>query len=245
MGTDNWLVDFKYISTRLVTDIVQQHEAATPRHDRSTSLGIRGSSVSFQKRHPDYDNRFDLALRATEAVANLTGSLEADGPYVRATLNMHRYITIVHQGWKDSANVEIAILASDEKKRRRRTFVALVGSVGNYIGHAPSEPLSGWHPSDADGLYEILASSLEPTDELVDPKWLAEDARNDPLSRLDTALAITENIETDLGSEPLEFLARADYQLHNLSYRGERFAHVLLGAAVWACTPGPVPLHLG
>jgi len=243
VGTDNWAVDFKFISTRLVTEIVQQYEAAASRHDRSWSAGIKGIAVSSKKRGPNFDNRFDLARRATEAVTNLTGTLDVGGDYVRGVLDFHHCITAVHQGWEDTANAEIAILVSDFVNDGERSFVALFGSVGSYIGHAPTLPISGWFPSDADGLYRILSSCLEPTDDQVDSVWLADDARHDDLSRFDSALTITETVDSDRRTEPLEFLARADTQIHNVHLDGKQFRHVLLGAAVWARTPRPVPLQ--
>ena len=243
MPTDNWPVDFKFISTRLITEIVQQHEAARPQREHSWSAGVRGTSLASKRREPNYDNRFDLARRATEAVSNLTGTLEGARDYVRGVLDFHHCITAVHQGWEGTANAEIAILVSDFVKDGERSFVALFGSVGSYVGHAPTLPISGWFPSDADGLYQILASCLESTDEQVDALWLAEDARQDDLSRFDTALTITETVDSDRRTEPLEFLARVDMQMHNVSLDRKLFRHVLLGAAVWARSPDPLPMR--
>lgn len=241
MATDNWPVDFQYVSTRLTTEIVQQHEAALPRRKLSLSLQLKLLGLTVKTRAPDYRNRFDLASRATEAVADLTGTVEIDGDYILAELDVYAAILPVHLGWRDAANVEIAALIADTGAGTPRTFVALIGSASNFLGRNSAEP-SGWCPSDLDGLYEILDSALEARDPALDPWYLSEDARHDDVGRVEAALTIGREVIKRGTPRRLEVLARPHYQLHDVTVEDKHFSHVIIGAPIWAATPQPRPL---
>lgn len=241
VSTDRWPVDFKYISRRLVTEIVQQHEAAQSRYDMSWSLRFKLLGLTIQKRQLDYANRFDLARRATEAVVNLTGTLEVDGEYIRGELDLHTCAFPVLMGWDNGGKGEVALLVSDQVDHDGGTFVALIGSVENYIGHQPSPPGAGFCPSDLDGLNGILATSLEPSDAKISKDFMGEDARWDDLDRMEAAVRIARGAKDTYPSTRLDFLAKSHYHLHDVTIRGEHFAHFLLGAPVWAATPRPRP----
>jgi len=78
MGTDNWPVEFLYISHRLTREIVQQHEGAGRRADFAVSIPTPLGNISGARQLPDYNNPYDLARRATSAVVHLTGAPRHD-----------------------------------------------------------------------------------------------------------------------------------------------------------------------
>jgi len=81
--TDNDTVHYKYISSRLTREIVEQHEAARPRWRRTASFRVGFASLGLEGLAPDYRNRYDLARRATNAVKDNTGNFNSPGPYLR------------------------------------------------------------------------------------------------------------------------------------------------------------------
>jgi hypothetical protein len=241
VATDSWPEDFDYISNRLTTEIVQQHAAASSGYEVSWNVTLRVIGLSIAKRRPDYRNRWDLARRATDAVLDNTGTIAYPGDYVRGELDMHKLAFPVHMGWADGVmNGKVALLVSDETSREGRSLVALFGSIGNYVGHAPSGALGGFFPSDMDGLFAIIEGGLEKSDPRVDSQWLSdENARYDDLGRIETATRLAgQAAKNDKGpTKRLQFLAKVHYHLHNTELQYNPYKHVVIGAAVWAATP--------
>ena len=194
MGTDNWPVDFVYISRRLTTEIVQQDEAARSRWQWSWNVWFKIIGLTVTKRQLDYVNRFDLAKRATEAVTDRTGTFDFGGEYVSGELDLHVCAGPVFMGWEDTISAKIAILVADQVKDGERLFLALFGSIGNYTGHEYTKAIGGWHPSDADGLYRILATSLEPSDPKIEQGRIDDDYGHDALSKVEVAMTFAERV---------------------------------------------------
>lgn len=243
MRTDNWPVDFRYISRRLVTEIVQQHEAGRPRQPWAFSLPLRIFTVTLERRAPDYGNLFDLARRATESVSENTGTLADFGPYVMASVELHHCWFPIHQGWVEGSNHEVAAFFSDTTRQDSgRTLIALFGSVGNYLGRRPEPEQPGWTPSDAAGLYAILDATREPTDSSVKADYLWDDGAMTMVTRYDVARRFNEQMADRFPAEPAAFLARAYSFEHDVDLRDCRYDTVLLGAPVWIATPHPTPL---
>jgi len=81
--TDNDPVEYRYVSKRLVTEIVQQHAAARRRRSWAVSVSTKLVGISVASKHPDGNDYFDLALRAEEAVEEDTGTLEQPCRYIK------------------------------------------------------------------------------------------------------------------------------------------------------------------
>ncbi|MFZ2056049.1 MAG: hypothetical protein WAV54_01385 [Acidimicrobiales bacterium] len=140
MTTDNDTVHYKYISSRLTREIVEQHEAARPRWRRTASFRVGFASLGLEGLAPDYRNRYDLARRATNAVKDNTGNFNSPGSYLRATMNMELSKVGVHIGFVGTARQEVAgFFADEEVEDVGRVFVFLMGSVTN---------LTGWRAAD-------------------------------------------------------------------------------------------------
>lgn len=184
MLTDNWPVDFTYISRRIVKEIVQQHEAG--RSERALKISLTGSialgpispGISFEssKRQVDYDNYFDLAKRATVAVSDHTGWLARDrqdriltGQYVRAKIHMQvQKVPLPVTVWEKAYNHPVAIFAGIETVPGvGRVFIGLAGSASNFL-HVHGGPSTATRtPSDAVGIYDIIQQSRELTEKGV------------------------------------------------------------------------------
>jgi hypothetical protein len=183
MLTDNWPVDFTYISRRIVKEIVQQHEAG--RSDRALKVSLTGSipigpvspgvSVESSSRSVDYTNYYELAKRATAAVSDHTGWLARDkpdriptGPYVRAKIYLQvQKVPLPLIVWEKRYNHPIAIFAGMETLPGvGRVFVGLAGSASNFLHvHGGGPSMATRTPSDAVGIYDIIQQSRELTKE--------------------------------------------------------------------------------
>jgi hypothetical protein len=88
MGTDRWPVDFRYISSRLVLQIVQQDEATRSRW-RFSGIPTPWGPIGLHKKPLDRDNEFALCREATEAVRDLTSSITQPWrEYIRAEVDL-------------------------------------------------------------------------------------------------------------------------------------------------------------
>jgi hypothetical protein len=163
MGTDGWPVDFRYISSRLVLQIVQQDEATRSRW-RFSGIPTPWGPIGLHKKRLDRDNEFALCREATKAVRDLTGTItQGWREYIRAELDLTMGFMTVLMGWKDSANVEIAAMKAEvDDPESGRVLVALFGSASNYRGRKPVSDGLTEIPSDVDGLYGILDRTREP-----------------------------------------------------------------------------------
>jgi hypothetical protein len=241
MGTDNSPEEFQYISNRLVREIVQQHEAAKPHRAVSATVNVKVVGVQFGSRPPDYDNPFDLARRATEAVRDNTGTLQSAGEYIRAELDLTPTHFPVLEGWRDIISGAIAAFFADETTDEcGRMFIGLFGSITNFIGRRPEESRPGWTPSSARGLYEILDSVLEAADPPLAYGYVRDDADADDKARAESAMMMCHHIAKRFPQERLAFLAKVHRYLHDID--GDRYDTVFIGAPIWVATPPPVAL---
>ena len=242
MTTDNWPVDFRYISKRLVHEIVQQDDAARgPWRLDSAGAAATSIGVGLRKRSPDYGNLFDLARRSTEAVRDNTGTLDVGGKYVRGDIHLKLCDFQVLMGWKDVGNVRIAAVLHDGiASSGERVFVGLFGSVGNYVwnGSRPKEEPPGLTPSDVTGLYTILEAAHEAGDPRLRRRFVKDDARLDDVQRCALAYDFTEHARP-YEEATFSFLARAYWHLHDVLLDGVPFETVLLGTPIWIATPEP------
>lgn len=240
MATDNWPVDFRYVSKRLVTQIVQQDQAVKPRKPTVFTIPFGSFSLALQRREPDYGNPFDLARRATEAVSDWTGSLDAPGRYVRAQANLDLCTITVLQGF-DRPHVEIAAIFADVTTTESgRCFMALFGSLDNYTHIKPkADDGCGLYPSDVDGLYSILDGVLEASDPKVDRDYLWRDAGIETRARQEVAHEFFESTRRhSFRTEFLDVLAWSFGYDEDVDLGGSRYDSVLIGAPVWIATTG-------
>lgn len=243
MTTDNDPVDYIYISKRLTRELVQQHEAARPRRLTTASFRVPLLSAAFSTLKPDYHNRFDLTRRATEAVSDNTGSLDNPGTYVRATLPMRCCKVVFHLGFEDSGRQEVAAFFADGvTPDAGHVFVALFGSVTNLKGRRAGAKLGiDSHPSDAEGMYEILDATREPSDCRVKGEYLQRDRGNGGREgAFDSAYTVmhrdTQHIEI---TGIYEFLATAHEFASGIEIHRHRYDVALLGGTVWVASSRP------
>jgi hypothetical protein len=242
MATDNDPVDYKYISERLTREIVQQHEAARPRKRVSASVNLRAVELRRNEVAVNFESRFDLAKRATAAVKNLTGTLSAPGPYIHETIGLDFMKVQVHLGFESTGHQLVAGYFSDLNLREfGRVFIALFGSITNVRGWRASDDLrADVSPSDAAGLYEILASTLEPIDAPIIKRYIKDSRRLSPDDRFDAAHGIAFRHNQPLTySDELEFLAVNHELAFDVSLDHQHYDVVMLGAPIWIRTAQP------
>lgn len=245
MTTDNWPTDFRYLSRRLVTQITQQGEAAKARRfSFSFDINLPFVKLAVKPQPRGSVNYFALARQATEDVADLTGTLADPSYYVNDELELELCRLPVLMGWIDARRVEIAAAFADTTlDDAGRTFVALFGSISNYVGVRPSpDDGCGVYPSDVAGLYQLLSLAGEDGDPAVDPDRLWDDAWMDMLDRCGLARRLHEGTTGRLPREPLSFLARTFFHDNDVELGGEKYDRVILGAPIWIATPEPEPM---
>jgi hypothetical protein len=234
MGVDRWPADFRYISRRLVKEIVQQHEATGPRYTKTWSIPLRAIGLSIVRRDPDYLNLFDLTYRATKAVSKRTGSLESPSTYVRAELDIALGYLTVLMGWLDRSHVDIAAMMTIvEVPEAGSVLVGLFGSASNYVWRKPKDDGLGEIPSDVAGLYEILDRTAEDEDPTIDPERVTDEADVIPESRPDTVIRLLSDRFKGFREQRVEILFQVFYRYDNFRYAGARFDRVLIGAPIW------------
>jgi hypothetical protein len=246
MATDNDSADYVYISQRLTRETVQQHEAARPLKRTSAGLNLRVLELRRQEVPVDFDNRFDLANRATAAVKSLTGTLSAPGPYIRETTGLHFMKLQVCIGFENTGRQLIAGYFSDLTLRDgSRAFIALFGSITNVRGWRATDKLEAdVYPSDAAGLYEILDSAREPQDAPIIKRYIKDGRGLDATGRFDAAHAIAFRHNEPLRySGELEFLAVNHDLLFDITLNSQHYDVALLGAPIWIRSPQSNPLE--
>lgn len=244
MGTDRWADDFRYISNRLVRQIVQQNEA--PRSRWRLALALRG--VGLQRDRIDQSNEFALCREATKAVRDSTSTItQGWGEYIQAELDLTMGLVTVLRGWEDTTHVEIAAMKAEENDHEAgRVLVALFGSASNYRGMKPTDDGLAEIPSDVDGLYGILNRTRERGDPEILNQELDRDVGHSPSSRADTAVRLLGNRFTGFREDRVKLLM----QRFCTDETTEPYDLVILGAPVWVAVPPQSPMrtpgdHLG
>lgn len=237
--------NFRYISKRLTREIVQESHATTRRRSWSLGLDLKLLTLAVIRQRPDYRNRYEMAQRATEAVKDKTGSLAYPGDYIQAEADLRCCYFPVHLGWDEVANAEIAaFVIKADLLESGRTFMALIGSIGNYVGRKRRDSANGggWCPSDVMGLYDVLRLGLEPSDPRLSSIYVAEDLPMSDDARFSAAMTIFGNVEDHYPPRRLAFLAKVHHYATDLEFYKRQYDTVLLGAPIWVAEPPPVPL---
>jgi hypothetical protein len=240
MGTDRWPVDFRYISRRLVLQIVQQDQATRSRW-RFPAIPTPWGPLGLQKNRIDRRNEFALCRETTEAVRNNTSTIaQSWGEYIRAELDLTMGLMTVLMGWEDASHVEIAAMKAEvNDPEAGRVLVALFGSASNYRGRKPISDGLAEIPSDVDGLYGILDRTREPRDRKISNEYLDRDTGHSPSSRADTAARLLGERFTGFREGHFDLLM----QSFCIDERTKPYDLVILGAPVWVATPSPGPMR--
>lgn len=241
MGTDRWPVDFRYISSRLVRQIVQQDEASRSRWCLSTTFRLPGAVIRPEKRPLRYDNKFALCREATEAVRDNTSTIaQGWGDYIRAELDIEMGLLTVFMGWKSKTHVQIAAMKAEvTDPDQGRMLVALFGSASNYTGRKSLDDGLAEIPSDVDGLYGILERTREPGEPEIDDHYLDRDIGHSPSSRADTAIKLLRDCFSGFRTEYCDVLIKTFCIVNEGT---KPYGRVILGAPVWVATPEPKPM---
>lgn len=185
-------VDYRYISKRLVRQIVQQQESTRRSRWKLSGVSMPWASIAFQKDQIDWENDFEFRDKATAAVKDVTRTLSQGwGDYIRAELDMTMGFCRVSMGWKNVSPVEIAVMkAVVDDPESGRIYLGLFGSVSNYRFRKSVVDDLGDIPSDVDGLYGILDRAREEGDPEIEDYFLDRDIGQSPEGRVDTALRL-------------------------------------------------------
>lgn len=182
---------FRYISRRLVTEIVRQSEASRPRWRQTLSLNLKVVSIGLTKGDLEYRNKYLLCRKATDAVRDRTGTLADPGEYVRAELDIQMGYLTVLRGWQDRTHVRIAaLLTVVPVNGLGSVLVALFGRESNYTWIRPRDNGLSEIPSDVDGLYGLLSSIREPSDPKIEEHFLDRDPGHNDYSRADLVVGL-------------------------------------------------------
>ncbi len=203
-------------------------------------------SVESNTRGPDYTNPFDLVRRATDAVRDNTGTLEAPGDYVRFQGSITPAKIDVLMGWENTTPTQpiAGFLADQVSDETGRMLVALVGSISNFIGGPPEQLSDAWRPSDVRGLYELLHAAREPSDPPILSGYLADEEGLDEAARCDPVINLIHHLAGTFPTDYLEVLAQRFYLVHDEMYLGEKYDAVLVGTPIWVATPQPIEVAL-
>ena len=242
MVTDNWPVDFRYISKRLVRRIVDQDQAPRSRWRTAPTIAIpHVGSITFQKDRIDRTNEFALCKAATEAVQDLTGTVSRPGLYIQAELDLSMGLIGVHQGWVGAGHHEIAAMYAEvNDPEAGRVFVALFGSASNYEGRKDIPDGLAETASDVDGLYTMLDRILESDDPQISNDYLDEDVRHSANDRTEAATRyLLGERFAPFGEGHFDVLMRR-FCTDEIT---KPYDLVILGAPVWVATPAPRPIR--
>jgi len=239
--------EYLYISKRLTRDLVKGASASTRKWGWSPSAGGHGVGFSWSRRVPAWDNEIEIAQRATKVLADakLIGPLDpyASADYVQATLPLKCSVVDVH-----IPGFQVGLLTIDTVTPEwGRTLVSLVGSPSNFRNRRSDN----WRipeecPSDIDGLMEIVRTAIEDVDRENFDDWDWDD--HEP--PLEAVIGIAEVLTKGRSNRQplprtLEFLAKVHFQRGRTKARDGNgdYGLVLIGAALWAATPNPLPLQ--
>jgi hypothetical protein len=241
MGTDRWPVDFRYISSRLVLQIVQQ-DAATRSRWKLSAISIPWLSIGFRKDRIDRHNESILVREATAAVRDNTSTTIAQswGTFIRTELDLTMGLVPVLMGWTGTRQVDIAAMKAEvNDSEAGRVLVALFGSASNYRGRTPTSDGMAEIPSDVDGLYGILERTREPNDPEIHYDYLDRDIGHTPNSRVDTAITLLDGRFKGFREGRFDLLMQTFCTVED----ADPYDLVILGAPVWVATPEPKPMR--
>jgi len=244
MLTDRSPVEYRYLSRRLLREIVQSDWAMRRGGARSASfrVSVGGLSAEVSKSAPDYENLYELAELATVAVSDHSGPLGAEAPYLCDELDVSIGFVPIFGGWQGTYGAKVACIACDGAiESVGSVFVGLFGSTSNLVGwHEPAEIGPGWWPSDGVGVFGVLAGTREEGDVTIAPRSLQHEADLEPIWVLDLAQRISRGLRP-VRKEKVRLLAKVHLRLEDVQLNGTYYDVALIGAPIWVRTPTPRP----
>lgn len=244
MLTDRAPFEYRYLSSRLLSELFQHDDAS--RSGWHVSGGVSAWIANLQATRSDLDhaNMHALAARAHQLVSDHTGSLSDTGLglYVRDRLALQHGVFEPHMGW---AGGRVACFAGESVTAEgERVFLALFGSASNVVGYRDDAASTGYYPSDITGLYTMLDLAREPADPEIDFEYRWDDGQLSDQARAHTAIKFSHGgARTDIGVH--DVLARVFIEVEGYRYDDEFTGRVIVGTPLWIATPKPEPDHGG
>lgn len=241
MLTDRAPFEYRYLSRRLLTDLVQHDEAARSRWSGSFDLPLRMLSLHLHRKAPEFTNLHDLAMRSPDLVSDNTGTLSEPGLYVRGQAELHHGVFSPHMGWLGG---HIACYRGEAATPDGSVFIALFGSASNIVGwrRRDEDDVGSYYPSDVTGLYALLDAAREPDDPEIDFDFRWDDHAMSDEDRARRAVMFAREGATS-PAQALEFLARVFLVVDDDSFASEEYRRVIVGAPLWVATPRPQPFQ--
>jgi hypothetical protein len=226
--------EFVYISERLVDDLYKRH-IANKRGAKLEGISIAGNSIQGQLGVPQLDNEYWLVHRVTDAIKGSTGSL----------LDHRRYIRVdaVRTTWASVPFMEeqarVAWFEAEADTSEGTVLIILCGSLRNLRGHIPTAHPSGWYPSTAEGLSQIIRSFGHGNN---DPRSVLRAATEEVPGLVTSAYGIGDIVAGNckIGDENLDLLFEVFYVCDDISLSGRVFRRVYLGTPLWAASRTPI-----
>lgn len=201
--------EYIYVSDRLVGDIIDQLEAAGTRREAGT-FQIRAPFLALESRLRNLGlNRYAQAARASEAVADLTGTFAYPGDFVFGRAQVSWWDLKV----TEAPIVRVAWLVARQEGDEGRFLLAMCGSLEHYIGYRTEgkEP-AGWRPSGLPGLANVLMAFNHRRGRKwkVNPEPVAneETVREMLLEAAHVGMVLDEEADSPIGVGRMEVLAR-------------------------------------
>jgi hypothetical protein len=233
---DKTPLEFVYISERLVDDVYKRYLAGK-RGAKLEGLSIAGNSAQGRIATSQPENVYWLARKATELVKKRTGSLLDEKPYIRVDGVPTTWATVPFM----QEQGRVAWFEAEADTREGSVLLILCGSVRNLRGHVPTARPSGWYPSTAEGLSQIVRAFAHGNN---DPRPSLRAKTDEVASFVQTAHGIGEKIAENckIGDENLDLLFNVFYVCDDLALDGREFRRAFLGTPLWAARRAPVDI---
>jgi hypothetical protein len=238
MLTDRAPFEYRYLSSRLLSELFQHDDAARRRWRISGGVTAWIASLQVARSELDRTNLHALAAQSEQLVSDHTGNLADTGAglYVRDRLALRYGVFEPHMGWRGG---RVACYAGEDLTADGEpVFLALFGSSSNVVGYRDEDARLGEMPSDITGLYTMLDLAREPNDPEIDFEYRWEDARLSDEARASTAIKFARmGARTSIGVH--DFLARVFLEVENYRYDDNFTGRVVIGTPLWVATPKP------
>jgi hypothetical protein len=250
-------VQYFYLGERLLRELYGFFEVNNPSW-RSELLELTLPVVKAQlQRRPSVANLAWVARKVTPALSDHTGTALYPGEYVRDELDMTW--GVLPQGADKRL---IAWFYSFTRTDEGLVFVALCGSVGNYLDyHGSPGDWSGWYPSSLRGMSEVVSALAGDKEDYDAVQAIAGKVFTDTDERfsrefstlVQEAFEISRAINRDIdlngaqflvGQGRCELLFRVFQAYSNIRVHGVELRSAIVGAPVWVAPAPPRPLEL-
>lgn len=182
------------------------------------------------------------AVRATQILAQRTGTIHEPNEYVRTVMDLHLAKFIVLDDWDGVSNQPISALYGIQVVEGiGRVALVLYGSPHNWRPDALPERYYGRTPSNMEGIYRIIEAAREPKDARPTQRAILHDADQTAEWRCSEALKLLEGIWRPTPSVTYEVLLQVFDMAEQLEVNEINYDRIILGTPVWAGRPNPQP----